>query len=233
MELAMTRLLLIDDDRYILRALEKLLMAEGYYCQAAINAAEARRALNGEPFDMLVLDVGLPDLDGFALCRQIRLHYQMPILFLTARDDSADKVIGLEVGADDYLTKPFVPRELVARVRAQLRRALEYSQPLQAPNVISLGSLRVDMDLHDAVRDDQPMHLTEREFSLLHLLSRHRDKALATTWIFENVWGFGSEMGVKTLAVYVRRLRQKIEIDPDNPVHLVTIRGFGYKLTSD
>lgn len=229
----MTRLLLIDDDRYILRALEKLLMAEGYYCQAAISAEEARRALTGDPFDMLLIDVSLPDLDGFALCRQIRTHYHMPILFLTARDDSTDKVIGLEVGADDYLTKPFAPRELVARVRAQLRRSVEYSQPHRSPNLISMGSLLVDVDRHDAMRGGRPVHLTEREFSLLHLLARHRDKALATHWIFENVWGFGSDMGVKTLAVYVRRLRQKIEIDPDNPVHLLTMRGFGYKLTAD
>ena len=115
----MPRLLLIDDDRYILRALEKLLMAEGYFCQTAVTAEEARRALSGDPFDMLVLDVGLPDMDGFAFCRQVRTRHNMPILFLTARGDNADKVVGLEVGADDYLTKPFAPRELVARVRAQ------------------------------------------------------------------------------------------------------------------
>ena len=229
----MPRLLLIDDDRYILRALEKLLMAEGYYCQTAVTAEEARRALAGDPFDMLVLDVGLPDMDGFAFCRQVRAKHNMPILFLTARDDSGDKVVGLEVGGDDYLTKPFAPRELVARVRAQLRRASEYSQPQHAPEQIALGSLLVDIDRHDAFRNGQPAHLTEREFSLLHLMARHRDKALATEWIFENVWGYGADMGVKTLAVYVRRLRRKIEADPDAPLHLVTVRGFGYKLTSD
>src|SRR5204862_5132761 len=116
-------------DRFILRAVEKLLSAEGYYCQTAVSAEEARRALTGEPFDLVVLDVGLPDQDGFALCRQIRMRHRMPILFLTARDENADKVIGLEVGADDYLTKPFTPRELVARIRAHLRRATEYSHP--------------------------------------------------------------------------------------------------------
>ncbi len=228
----MTRLLLVDDDRYILRALEKLLTAEGYYCQTAISGEEARRALSGGAFDMLVLDVGLPDMDGYALCRQIRLRHNMPILFLTARDDSADKVVGLEVGGDDYLTKPFAPRELVARVRAQLRRSTEYSQPVATLNQIPLGSLLLDIDRHDAFRDGQPVHLTEREFSLLHLMARHRDKALATDWIFENVWGYGADLGVKTLAVYVRRLRRKIEINPDEPTHLVTVRGFGYKLTS-
>ncbi len=156
----------------------------------------------------------------------------MPILFLTARDDNADKVVGLEVGADDYLTKPFEPRELVARIRAQLRRAMEYSQPPEMQNQIRLGALVVDIDRRDAVCNGEPAHLTEREFELLYLLARHRDKALATDWIFENVWGYDAEMGVKTLAVYVRRLRRKIEADPDHPCFLLTVRGFGYKLTA-
>lgn len=228
----MPRLLLVDDDRFILRAVEKLLSAEGYYCQTAVTAEEAKRALEGDPFDMMVLDVGLPDQDGFALCRQIRARHRMPILFLTARDENADKVIGLEVGGDDYLTKPFAPRELVARVRAQLRRATEYSQPPEAVNQIGLGTLIVDVDRRDALRNGQPVHLTEREFELLHLLARNREKALATDWIFENVWGFDSEMGLKTLAVYIRRLRRKIEDDPDTPRFLLTVRGFGYKLTA-
>jgi DNA-binding response OmpR family regulator len=228
----MPRLLLVDDDRFILRAMEKLLAAEGYYCQTAVNAEEARRILEGDPFDLVVLDVGLPDQDGFTLCRQIRARHRMPILFLTARDDNADKVVGLEVGADDYLTKPFAPRELVARIRAQLRRATEYSQPPEMSQQIRVGDLVVDVDRRDAFRQGEPTHLTEREFELLHLLARHRDKALATDWIFQNVWGYDAEMGLKTLAVYVRRLRRKIEPDPDIPRFLLTVRGFGYKLTS-
>ncbi|HZO92122.1 MAG TPA: response regulator transcription factor [Chthonomonadaceae bacterium] len=228
----MPRLLLVDDDRFILRAIEKLLVAEGFFCQTAVTAEEARRALLGAPFDMVILDVSLPDQDGFALCRQIRTKHRMPILFLTARDDNADKVVGLELGADDYLTKPFAPRELVARIRAHLRRANEYSQSPEAPNQIRLGTLVVDVDRRDAFCNGEPAHLTEREFELLHLLARNRDKALATDWIFENVWGYDAEMGVKTLAVYVRRLRRKIEADPDEPRFLLTVRGFGYKLTA-
>lgn len=228
----MPRLLLVDDDRFILRAIEKLLAAEGYFCQTAISAEEARRALQGEPFDLVVLDVGLPDQDGFSLCRQIRAQHRMPILFLTARDDNADKVVGLEVGADDYLTKPFAPRELVARVRAHLRRSIEYSQPAEQSRQIKAGLLVVDVDRRDAFINDVPAHLTEREFELLLLLARHRDKALATDWIFENVWGYDAELGVKTLAVFVRRVRRKIEADPDHPRFLQTVRGFGYKLTS-
>lgn len=226
----MPRLLLVDDDRFLLRGIEKLLTAEGYFCQTAVSAEEARRVLTGEPFDLVVLDIGLPDQDGISLCRQIRLKHRMPILFLSARDESADKIIGLEVGADDYLTKPFEPRELVARVRAHLRRVAEYSQPSDAPNLIRVGELVVDGDKRDALVKGAPVHLTDREFELLHLLARHQGKALSTQWIFENVWGFDAEMGTKTLAVYVRRVRCKIEADPENPHYLHTVRGFGYKL---
>jgi DNA-binding response OmpR family regulator len=228
----MPRLLLVDDDRYILAALQKLLAAEGYFCQGAATAAEARRALADGPFDLLVLDVGLPDSDGFTLCRQIRAQHRLPILLLTGRDASADKVIGLEVGADDYLTKPFDPREFVARVRAHLRRAAEYSLPPEQVNRIELGALVVDLDRRDAFCAGQPRGLTRREFELLHFLARHRGKALASDWIFENVWGYDADLGLKTLAVYVRRLRCKIEQDPDHPRHLLNVRGFGYKLTA-
>jgi len=228
----MPRLLLVDDDRFILRALEKLLTVEGYSCCTAVNAEEARRILTSESFDMVVLDVGLPDMDGFTLCRQIRANHRMPILYLTARSDNADKVIGLEIGADDYLTKPFAPRELVARIRAHLRRALEYNQPERALDQIVLGDLIVDVDRRDAYLKGDPVHLTEREFELLHLLARHRDRALATERIFEHVWGYDSDPGLKALAVYVRRLRRKIETDPDHPVYLLTVRGFGYKLVT-
>ena len=228
----MPRILLVDDDRLTLRSLEKLLAAEGYYCRSVVSAAEARLALQGDPFDMVMLDVILPDQDGFTLCRQIRARHRMPIVYLTARGENADKVIGLEVGADNYLTKPFEPRELVARVRAHLRRATEYSQPVNSPNLIRIGTLIVDADKRDALCSGTEAHLTDREFELLHLLARHRDKALASDWLFENIWGYETLIGIKTLAVYIRRLRCKIEADPEDPCFLMTVRGFGYKLTS-
>ena len=228
----MPRLLLVDDDRFLLRALESLLTVEGYYCRTAVTAEDARQALKGEPFDLVVLDIGLPDQDGISLCRQIRARHQMPILILSARSDNADKVIGLEVGADDYLTKPFMPREMVARVRAHLRRSLEYSQPPDTRRRIDLGDLSVDIDTRDAFHCGRACGLTEREFALLHFLARHRGKALATDWIFENVWGYGAEFGIKTLTVTVRRVRAKIEQNPSNPQFLVTIRGHGYILNN-
>ncbi|HLH79436.1 MAG TPA: response regulator transcription factor [Chthonomonas sp.] len=226
----MARILVIDDDSFLLRSLEKLMLSEGFFCQCASSAREALHILEGEPFDLVVLDVGLPDMDGFSLCRRIRLKHRMPVLFLSARGESADRVVGLEVGADDYIVKPFTPREFVARVRAQLRRANEYSRPVEARNEIRIGDLVMDFDRHDAFISGKRAQLTEREFELLALLARNVDKVLSSEWIFENVWGFQSETGPKTLAVYVRRLRCKIEADPDHPKYLLTVRGFGYQL---
>ena len=230
----MPRLLLVDDDPYLLRALGKLFAADAYFCKTAGTASETRRVLGGEPaaepFDLVILDVGLPDGDGFALCRQIRERHHMPILLLSARGEPEDRVVGLEIGADDYVTKPFDPRELLARVRALLRRTAEYSRPPEQETRIVLGDLVLDVDNRDALRDGQPLRLTEREFELLHLLARHPDKALASDWIFETVWGYGTELGFKTLTVFVNRLRQKIEADPRQPRLLLTVRGFGYKL---
>ena len=208
--------MLVDDDRFLQRALQKLLAGEGHFCRSAYSCEDARRALSEtapeEPYDLVILDIGLPDLDGISFCRQLRERHRMPVLLLTARSDTADRVVGLEVGADDYLTKPFEPRELVARVRALLRRAGEYSRPAARDSRIQIGPVTLDLDAREAFREEEPLRLTQREFELLHLLARHRGKALASEWIFENVWGF--------------------EADPDHPRHLLTVRGFGYKLTA-
>lgn len=226
------KLLLVDDDRFILNPLARLLGLQGYQCTLVVTAEEAWMALEQESFDLMLLDIGLPDIDGVSLCRRIRTRHRLPIIMLTARDSSFEKMIGLEVGADDYITKPFEPQEVIARVRAQLRRSREYSLETPANNKITLGNLVVDMDAHDAMRNGQAAHLTTREFELLHMLARNRDRALSRDWLFEQVWGYDAELGVKTLAVYVRRLRSKIEEDPDNPKYLLTVRGFGYKLTA-
>jgi DNA-binding response OmpR family regulator len=226
------KLILVDDDRFILNALARLLGTQGYHCTLVVNAEEAWRTLQKEEFDLMLLDIGLPDVDGITLCRRIRARYRLPIIMLTARDSSADKIVGLEVGADDYITKPFDPQEVLARVRAQIRRCREYSAETRENHRIVLGDLVVDMDAHDALIADSPAHLTAKEFELLYVLARNRGRALARDWLFEQVWGYDAELGVKTLAVYVRRLRCKIEADPDNPRYLLTVRGYGYKMAS-
>ena len=224
------KLLLVDDDRFILNPLARLLGIHGYHCTLAVTGAEALRALDAETFDLMLLDIGLPDMDGLTVCRRVRAKYHLPIVMLTARDASSDKIIGLEVGADDYITKPFEPHEILARIRAHLRRSQEYSTPALTDNRIQIGALVIDPDLHDAVVDGKPVHLTAREFELLHLLAKKRGQALARDWIFEEIWGCDAELGIKALAVCVRRVRCKIETDPDQPQYLLTVRGYGYKL---
>jgi two-component system response regulator VicR len=227
------KLLLVDDDRPFLHSLARLLAREKYHVTAVPTLEEARRALETAPFDLMLLDVNLPVGDGISFCRQVRVQHHLPILLLTARDSVADRVVGLEVGADDYITKPFEPAELLARVRAHLRRSQEYQRAaVPAARQIRLGPLVVDPDARDAHRDGRPVGLTQKEFDLLHLLARHRNKALASEWIFEQVWGYDADPGAKTMAVYVRRLRRKIEVDPENPRFLVTVRGFGYQLVT-
>lgn len=228
------KLLLVDDDRFVLNPLARLLGLYGYHCTPAVTGEEALRLVeSGEVFDMLILDIGLPDIDGVTVCRRVRSKHTMPILMLTARDSSSDKIIGLEVGADDYVTKPFEPQEILARVRAHLRRSQEYTNAPDANKKIAIDRIVVDPALHDALVDGSPVHLTTREFDLLHLLARHRDQALSRDQIFEEIWGYDVELGVKPLHVCIRRIRCKIEADPDNPRYLRTIRGFGYKLSAD
>jgi len=224
------KLLLVDDDRFILNALTKLLSAQGYHCSTAVTSDEAWRLLEKEPFDLLLLDIGLPDVDGVSLCRRVRTKHRMPIILVTARDGSSDKIIGLEVGADDYVTKPFVPQELVARVRAHLRRSQEYASEKRETEKITVGDLVIDIDARDAYLHGQPTRLTDKEFELVYLMARYRGRAMARDWLFEQVWGYDAELGAKTLAVYIRRLRCKVEVDPDNPRFVHTVRGFGYKL---
>jgi DNA-binding response OmpR family regulator len=227
----MERLLLVDDDRLLLSSLTCLFSREGYHVTTAETILSARARLEESAVDLMLLDINLPSGDGISFCRQVRARHHFPILMLTARDSLADRVIGLEVGADDYITKPFQPLELLARVRAHLRRA--GGGAVRGPDgKIALGPVVVDVGARDALRDGRPVGLTHVEFLLLHLLARHRNKPLASDWIVDQVWGFDGEAGRKTLAVYIRRVRRKIERDPARPVILITVRGFGYQVVT-
>jgi len=229
----MPHVLIVEDEEQLGRLVREAFVAAGHSVALVTCGPDALTALERAPADLVILDWMLPGLDGLEVCRRIRARSIVPIMMLTARAEEVDRILGLDVGADDYLTKPFEPRELVARVRAHLRRATEYSQPVNSPNLIRIGTLIVDADKRDALCSGTEAHLTDREFELLHLLARHRDKALASDWLFENIWGYETLIGIKTLAVYIRRLRCKIEADPEDPCFLMTVRGFGYKLTSD
>lgn len=228
----MPRLLLVETDPFMQRTLQRLLAAEGYFCATAANWEETRRALQGDPFDLVVLGVAPLRPDGLNLLRQVRARHHVPILLLAPDHAVLDTVAGLEVGADDYLCEPFDPRELIARVRAQLRRGDEYSRLAAQDNRIDLGSIILDPERRDAFREGIALNLTTREFELLELLARHRNKALSSKWIFENVWGTAAEIGSKALAVTIGRLRGKIEVEARHPRILLSIRGFGYKLVT-
>lgn len=226
------KLLIVDDDRGIQQSLFRHLSKEGYHIREALNAESALACLRSDTFDLILLDLGLPDIDGVTFCRRIRSQWMTPLIMLTARSDSLDKVIGLEVGADDYISKPFELPELLARIRAQLRRTGEYNSPLVEHQRIQLGEIVVDEAVHDALRNGAPVGLTNKEFELLWLLATHAGQALNKNWIFEEVWGYDADLGIKMLAVYIRRLREKIERDPDRPELLQTVRGFGYRLVA-
>jgi len=182
---------------------------------------------------MAVLDISLPDFDGITLCRRLRATHHFPILMLTARTDAMDKVIGLEVGADDYLTKPFDAAELVARVRAHLRRLREYGRPATpaaASERTVFEGLVVDHDIRDAIVDGRPAHLTKREFELLAHLAANAGRVVTRDSLFAHNWGFEIEFSSNSLDVHIYRLRKKIEADPDHPRYIHTLRGYGYKL---
>lgn len=225
-----SQVLLVDDDRFILNHLARLLGEQGCRCTCAISAGDAWLALEREKFDLMLLDIGLPDVDGLTFCRRVRTKHRLPIVMLTARDATSDKVVGLELGADDYIVKPFDPGELIARVRAHLRRAHEYDGELDAPGILRVGSIVLDLGAREASRDGVNLTLTPIEFELLHALLRNRDRALSHDWLYTNVWGWKPDLGGQTLPVAIRRLRMKVEPDPARPAYIQTVRGFGYKL---
>ena len=230
------KLLIVEDDRAIVQSLLRLLSRDGYYLHAESTGEDAVAHLRSDPsYDLVLLDVALPGMDGFACCRALRqMDWRKPVLMLTGRSGGSDKINGLHVGADDYITKPFDPGELLARIQAHLRRSREYDVPDQEATEIILGPGRVlDLRSRDAVVSGTPVHLTDREYEVLLLLARQRGTALDKTWLFQQVWGNAPEEGIKALAVYIRRLRRKIEADEDNPALILTVRGFGYKLAGE
>lgn len=229
------RILVVEDDPAIAQSLARLLAREDYFVTTLSSAEEAVMHLQHDPaYDLALLDVALPGQDGFACCRALRdLGWRQPVLMLTGRSGRMDKITGLHCGADDYITKPFDPGELLARIRAQLRRSQEYDLPVEETREIAISpEFVIDLRNRDALVLGQPVHLTDREYELLLLLARHRGTALDKKWLYQQIWGNSPEEGIKALAVYVRRLRQKIETDEAHPLYLQTVRGFGYKLVT-
>jgi two-component system OmpR family response regulator len=227
------KVLIVDDERVLTDTIGYNLRRAGYATVAAYDGPAALNAARRERPDAIILDVMLPGLDGFEVCRALRRDLTVPILMLTARESELDKVLGLELGADDYLTKPFSMRELLARVKALLRRseivgALAQdtpgvAQPLQA------GPLWIDPAQHRATWSDRPLELKPKEFDLLFYLARNANTVLSRDVLLERVWGYDYPVDTRTIDVHIRWLREKIEADPSRPVHLQTVRGLGYR----
>ena len=218
----------MEDDRRVRRALALALEQEAYQVvEAADGTTGVRLAAEQDP-DLVILDVMLPGLDGFEACREIRRTSQAPIVFLTARSDTADVVVGLESGGDDYLTKPFEVRQLVARIRAHLRRA----RSDVATGRITVGPLEIDPGAAEARIDGRPVSLTKTEFELLRCLASRPNQVFTREVLLEQVWGYDYLGDSRLVDVHVRRLRSKVEADPSAPALIQTVRGYGYKLAS-
>lgn len=231
----MARILLVEDDDTLQRTIRYNLERAGHEVASVGDGESALEQANALRPDLVVLDVMLPGLDGFEVVRRLREQSSVPILILTARDDEIDRVLGLELGADDYLTKPFSMRELVARVKALLRRREILSRELASDaansDVLSVGPIRIDLAQRRVWRGEHEVSLKPREFELLVYLARHCERVCRSEEILRAVWGYETFGDYRTLAVHVHGLREKLEVDPRHPQLIETVRGIGYRLT--
>ena len=228
------KILIVEDEPTLQETLAYNLARQGYIVEIASDGLAALEAARRQHPDLIVLDLMLPKLDGFEVCRILRQEMNVTILMLTARDDEIDRVIGLEMGADDYITKPFSMREFLARVKAHLRRVRLIREEIDSNDntlkeILHFGNLTLDLTRREVLLDGRPLAMKPKEFDLLLFLTRHRGHVLTRELILERVWGWEFSGGSRTVDVHVRWLREKIEPDPANPTRIVTVRGAGYR----
>ncbi|WP_413628017.1 response regulator YycF [Fructilactobacillus vespulae] len=228
----MAKILVVDDEKPITDIEKFSLTKEGYEVEVAYDGEEALKEIEEGSYDLVILDLMLPKIDGLEVAKEIRKTLDIPIIMVTAKDSELDKVLGLEIGADDYVTKPFSNRELVARVKANLRRQSVSSEANAAEDdgkkEITFGDLTVHPESYSVTKDGEPVDLTHREFELIHYLAQHAGQVMTREHLLQTVWGYDYFGDVRTVDVTVRRLREKIEDDPSHPKWLVTRRGVGY-----
>lgn len=227
------KILVVDDEPAIRDILKINLMREGYDVIEAEDGEEGLTSAISQNPDLVLLDVMLPKLDGFDVCKKIRQKSEVPIVMLTARDEEIDKILGLELGADDYVTKPFSVRELLARVKANLRRTVSQAAGDDEDAVMKLGEISINTDRYELRKNGKPIELTLREFELVKYLATRPDRIFSRESLLEQVWGYEYYGDVRTVDVTVRRLREKIEDDPGNPRYIMTRRGVGYYFSKE
>jgi len=223
------KILVVDDEKPISDIIKFNLVKEGFNVEVAYDGDEALKLVYQYQPDLILLDVMLPKLDGFQVCRKVRESFSIPIIMLTAKEEEVDKVLGLELGADDYITKPFGMRELIARVKANLRRMdLNVEVPSDANNVITSSNLIIDLDRYEVKKDETIIELTLREFELLKFLATRENQIFTREQLLKDVWGYEYFGDIRTVDVTVRRLREKVEDDSSSPKFIMTKRGVGY-----
>jgi len=218
--------LIVDDEPIVREVVVSYLRRDGYRTLEAAEGEEACKLAESEQPDLIVLDLMLPGLDGLSVCRRLRSFSQVPVIMLTARGEEADRIVGLEVGADDYVTKPFSPRELAARVRTVLRRV----NPTQTEQLLKFSDVTIDAPSREVTKGGREVRLTAKEFDLLYFLASHPRRVFSRDQLMHSVWGYDVPVDTGTVTVHVRRLREKIEDNPSQPAHLQTLWGVGYRL---
>jgi DNA-binding response OmpR family regulator len=224
------RILVVDDEPSLVEAIRYNLRRDGHEVVTAGDGLVAVQLVRHTSPDLIVLDLMLPSIDGLEVCRIVRRDSQVPILMLTARDDEVDKIVGLELGADDYVTKPFSMRELMVRIKAMLRRSQLALAAPEHSGQIRLGEITIDPGQRRVTRDQLTLTMKPREFDLLHFLARHPNQVFTRDHLLDKVWGYQNVVDTRTVDVHVRWLREKIEVNPSAPTRLETVRGVGYRL---
>ncbi|MBR4079277.1 MAG: response regulator transcription factor [Christensenellaceae bacterium] len=227
----MYRVLICDDDRDIVSALKIYLSAEGYELYEAYTGREALKIVKENPIDLILMDIMMPEMDGIVVTAKLREKTNIPIIFLTAKSESADKILGLNIGADDYITKPFEPLEVLARVRSQLRRYTNFGGKSEQKNRLVIGGIELDDESRIVTVDGEEISLTPMEYNILHLLMKNPGKVFSSAEIYETIWNESSFGSQNSVAVHIRHLREKIEITPSEPRYLKVVWGQGYKIT--
>ncbi|MFC1765094.1 response regulator transcription factor [Planctomycetota bacterium] len=223
----MEKILIVEDEESILMGLEDNFRLEGYEVAGATDGLQGLSMAKERQYDLIILDIMLPKMDGYEVCKQLRqVGMKTPILMLTAKSQEIDKVLGLELGADDYVTKPFSPRELLARVKALLRRSRMMQEETE---ICCFADIEIDFKKRQATKKGEPVHMTALEFSLMHFLIKHQDRVLDRTTILDDVWGRDVYVLPKTVDTHIGHLRKKLEDDPANPKHIIGVRGTGYR----